>query len=381
MPAGGEKPRGSFAKIRNRPIGTAAAPEGEMRKLILAAALLGLGTAAPCETITLKDGTRMEGEVTGELDGTVLVKTQYGALTVKKTDILSRAQSRPSAPAGILPPAGEVSLSTQTGTRVKFTFKTVKTGTSTAQTFYYEDAVLIATETASAAGALTDLKGALKDGTYTEYYDDGALKTVKNMANGKPDGTFKAFFPNGRLQTEARYTNGVFDGPVTIRGETGLLQFEQSFRNGVPDGWFRQYDSQGYVRSETLYVNGIVSADRSPRDPVLLPEPEAQPGKRPKEPESEELLTAKTQTLARGERFSFSLNNKYVGKVQLDKEFNIVGRDGKLPDGTVKAYSKEGKLEKEFVFEKNEIKTLRVYEPGGVVKAEYGYKEDTAVKK
>ena len=93
------------------------------------------------------------------------------------------------------------------------------------------------------------------------------------------------------------------------------------------------------------------------------------------------MITAKTQGLARGERVSFYLENKYVARVHLDKDFNIVGKDGKAPDGTVKAYSKDGKLEKEFVFEKNEVKILRVYGPGGLLKTEYGYKDDKAVKK
>ena len=144
----------------------------------------------------------------------------------------------------------------------------------------------------------------------------------------------------------------------------------------MPDGWFRQYDALGAVKTETLYVNGLVA--ENPKWSDQQPEKQKESVK---EPENDSMVTAKTQSLARGERVSFYLNNKYVAKVHLDKYFNIVGKGGKAPDGAVKAYSKDGKLEKEFVFEKNEIKILRVYEPGGALKAEYSYKEDKAVKK
>ena len=337
-----------------------------MKRFILATLLIGLGTAARSGTITLKDGTQLDGEITGEMDGAELIQTKYGSLTINKNDIVKQTPGETAA----------VSLSTQAPAQTKLTFKTIKPDTSTTQEIYYEGPAVIATGTFSASGALLGLAGAFKNGTYTQYYDSGALKTVKTILNGKTSGTFKAFFENGAVQTTAQYTNGVLDGPVTIRGETGILQFEQSFKNGVPDGWFRQYDSQGNIKSETLYVDGLVA--ENPKWTDQKPQPEKEPAK---EPEDESMVTAKTQSLARGERVSFYLNNKYVARVNLDNDFNIVGKDGKAPDGTVKAYSKDGKLEKEFVFESDEVKILRVYGPGGALKAEYSYKEDKAVKK
>lgn len=342
-----------------------------MKNFVLATILIGLGAAVRGEIITLKDGTKLDGEITGEMDGAALVKTKYGSLAINKNDIFE-----PGVPEIIHSTAPAVLVSTQAPAQTKLTFKTVKPDTSTTQEIYYQDSIVIATETFSSSGALLGFEGAFKDGTYTQYYDTGALKTVKPILNGKTNGTFKAFFENGTVQTEAHYSNGVLDGPVTIRGETGILQFEQSFKNGVPDGWFRQYDAQGGVKAETLYVDGLVA--ENPKWTDQKPEPEKEPAK---EPENESMVTAKTQSLARGERVSFYLNNKYVARVHLDKDFNIVGKDGKAPDGTVKAYSKDGKLEKEFVFEKNEVKILRIYEPGGALKAEYSYKEDKAVKK
>ena len=339
-----------------------------MKKFILATFLIGLGAAARGEIITLKDGTKLDGEITGERDGAALVKTKYGSLTIDKNDILKQTPGEVAASSVTAAPgaAPAVLVSTQAPAQTKLTFKTVNPDTSTAQEIYYEDSIVIATETFSSSGALLGLDGVIKDGAYTEYYDIGALKTAKTMANGKVTGTFKAFFPNGAIQTEAQYSNGVLDGPVTIRGETGILQFEQNFKNGVPDGWFRQYDAQGNVKAETLYVNGLVA--ENPKWTDQKPEPK-------KEPENESMVTAKTQNLARGERVSFYLNNKYVARLTLDKELNLISKDGKAPDGAVKVYNKDGKLEKEFLFEKNEVVLLKVYGEGGALKAEYTFRD------
>ena len=358
-----------------------------MKKFILMATLIGLGAVARGELITLKDGTKITGEITGEMDGMALVKTEYGSLTINKKDILKQTSDAVVVSSAVIAPAAaavaaavipvEAIAASSAPALAKFTFTTVKPDTSTAQTLYYEGPVVIATETFSAAGAPLGLEGSVKDAIYTEYYPNGAVKTVKTISNGKVTGTLRIFFQNGTLQTEAQYSNGVLDGPVTIRGETGILQFEQSFKTGVPDGWFREYDAQGNVRSATLYTDGRMA--ENPKWVELKPEPKQ---KEPvKTPQNESMVTAKAQSLARGERFSFYLNNKYIARIHLDKDFNIVEKDGKAPDGTVQVYSKDGKLEKEFVFEKEGVKILRVYEPGGALKAEYGYQENKAVKK
>jgi len=332
-----------------------------MKLFLFAALLTGLCAAARGDTITLKDGTKLEGEITGEMEGMALVKTQYGSLTINKNDIFSRSTGT----------AATVPVSTQAAEQTQLTFKTVKPDTSTTLEVYYDGPVIIATETFS-SGVMIGLAGALKDGTYSQYYDSGALKIIKTILNGKINGTFKAFFENGTAQTEAQYANGVFDGPVIIRGDTGTLQFEQSFKNGVPNGWFRQYDAQGAVKTETLYADGMV---------IDNPKWTEQKPERAKEPETESMATAKTLHLARGERITFYLDNKYVARLHLDRQLNITGKDGKAPDGIVKVYSPDGKLKKEFVFENNEVKTLRVYEPGGPLKAEYAYQKEKAVKK
>ncbi|MEK7373767.1 MAG: hypothetical protein AABZ85_01910 [Thermodesulfobacteriota bacterium] len=157
------------------------------------------------DTFILKDGARIEGEVTGEMDGMALVKTKYGSLTINRAEI---QEQQPMAVPEIVAPAATVHISsaqpaaiaasTEAAVEVstsfpepvvppvpKLTFQTIMPSSMTRQLVYIESGVAIATETFDAGGALLLAEGAIGDGTYTEYYPEGGLKTVKTMLGGK----------------------------------------------------------------------------------------------------------------------------------------------------------------------------------------------------
>ncbi|HBB67759.1 MAG TPA: hypothetical protein DCZ93_10780 [Elusimicrobia bacterium] len=329
------------------------------------------------DTFILNDGAMLEGEITGEMDGALLVKTKYGSLTINKADIKEQKAAQQPAPP---PAAPEAAVSTSAAVEIstappaaepplKLTFSTVLPSTSTRLLVYSENGVAIATETFDASGAFVGLEGFVKDGTYTESYDNGALRTVKTLSGGKASGTFKAYYPSGAVQIEAYYLAGSKEGPFKYYAEDGKPVMEASYKNDKLNGWKKEFDAAGALKLENYY------ADDHMAEP---PKPAGEAGP-PKEADS--MVTVKTLALARGERFSFQLNGKYIGKAHLDKDFNIISQDGKIPDGAIKVYSRDGKLQKEFVFENNAVKLLRVYEPGGPMKAEYAYKEDKAIKK
>ncbi len=346
------------------------------------------------DTFILNDGTKLEGDVTGEMEGVLMVQTRYGSLMIKKTDIKEQKAAQPApVPVQGLPVSTQtvVTASSQTTTAVsteaavavstalpvpaeppapKLTFATVLPSTSTRLLVYSENGVAIATETLSASGAPLSLEGVIKDGTYTEYYDNGGLKTVKTVINGKAGGTLKAFYPSGAVQIEAYYLAGAKEGPFKYYDENGKLLMEASYKNDKLDGWKKEYDDTGAVKAASYYTDDHLAEP---------PKPKAPAGEQPKEIESS--VTVKVMNLARGERFTFYLNGKYAGKATLDKAFNIIGMEGELPDGAVKVYTRDGKLQKEFIFEKSAIKELRVYEPGGPLKSAYTYTDDKAVKK
>lgn len=357
-------------------------------KFLLYSFLIALAPAASADTFVLKDGARLEGEVAGEMNGAVLIKTRYGSLTVNRADITEQKPSAPAeqpAPAAAPQPAPAVStqapaveLSTAAPAEPapapapRLTFASIMPSTTTRLLVYYENGVAIATETYDAAGALTLTEGAAKDGTYTEYYPDGGLKTVKSLQGGKTSGTLKAYYPGGKLQIEAYYLGGLKDGPFRYYGEDGAPLMEAAYRGDKLNGWKKEFAPGGAVASQAYYEDDHLADP--PKPAAAKAEAEA-----PKEPDS--AVTAKGMALARGERFSFQLNGKYIGKATLDRDYNLLAFEGKIPDGTVRVYSAEGKLQKELVFVKNALKALRIYEEGGPLKAEYSYTEDKAFKK
>lgn len=371
-----------------------------MKHFLTVALLLTPGLCL-ADTFILNDGARIEGEVTGEMDGALLIKTRYGALTVNKADIKQQvpaAAAQSPAPLTAQPApqvsttaAVEVSgtpaitVSTEAAAEIstgplaavpaamppaaeaplpRFTFATVEPSTSARLLVYSENGVAIATETYDSGGALLATEGAIKDGTYTEYYGNGGLKTVKSMIGGRVSGTLKAYYPSGALQIEAYYMAGSRDGQFRYYAENGKPLLEAAYKDDKLNGLKQEFDADGAVKSETYYIDDHVAEP---------PKPPAPAAEQPKERDS--LVTVKSLELARGERFSFQLNGKYIGRLTLDSAFNILNFEGNIPDGAAKAYSKDGKLQKEFVFEKNALKQLRVYEDGGPLKATYAFKE------
>ncbi len=346
-----------------------------MRSLIYISIML-LPALCAADTFVLKDGTRLEAEETGDMESTLLVKTKYGSLTINKADIKERipapaaaTEAQPAAVSTAQPVAVSTAQPAAPEPAPKFTFETVLPSTSSRLLVYYENGVAIATETFDSGGRPAATEGAIKDGTYTEYYPDGGLKTVKSVLGGKTSGTLKAYYPSGTLQIEAYYLGGLKEGDFRYFAEDGKPLLEASYRGDRLNGWKKEFDENGAVKSQIYYE------DDRPSEPPK-PKAAAEPAKEP-----ESLVTASVLSLARGERFSFHLNNKYIGKLSLDKEFNILGQEGKVPDGAVKVYTKDGKLDKELVFEKNALTLLRVFVPGGPLKAEYSYSENKAVKK
>lgn len=355
------------------------------------------------DTFILKDGARLEGEVTGEMDGALLVRTKYGSLTINKADIQEQQAAPAAALPAAVPPAAPVEISTSLPVAVelstaapaqevspaqpepavapapKLSFQTILPSTATRLLVYLESGVAVATETFDAGGALLMSEGAIGNGTWTEYYPEGGLKTVKTMMGGKANGTLKAFYPAGSLQLEAYYLSGAKEGPFKYYSEDGKPLMEASYKNDLLNGWKKDYGPDGAVTSETYYLDGQLARPPDPRvaaQAAGTPEPAKAAAAEP-----DTLVTVKVKKLTRGEIFSFRLNGKYIGKTRLDKDFNVISQEGKMPDGAVKVFTEDGRLQKELVFKKNALIALRAYEAGGPLIAEYSYSENKAVKK
>lgn len=383
-----------------------------MRSLLTALLLLAPGLCR-ADVFILNDGGRIEGEVTGEMEGVVMVKTKYGALTINRSDIREQQAAAPAvapAPVPAAPaveasttpaPAQAVPVSTSAPAPVeissqapvalssataeagaaatvapppKLTFRTVIVSTSARLLVYSENGVAVATETHSPDGSLAGSEGAAPDGTYTEYYDGGGLKTVRTMMGGKANGTLKAYYPSGALQAEAYYFVGGREGAFKYYTEAGKPLMTAEYKNDRLNGWKKDYGPDGALAGETYYLDGVPAAAPGTQA-AAAPEAALISAGR------DSLVTVRSVRLTRGERFEFRLDGKHLGVARLDKEFNLIELEGRIPDGAIKAYSKDGRLQKEFLFLGRELKGLRVYEDGGPLKAEYTYAKDKAIKK
>lgn len=334
-------------------------------KLMIFFLVFAISLNAHSDTVLMKDGTAIKGTLEGEVDSTMLIKTKYGSLSINKDDIDKIIEDQ------------EIKVSTKTPVAEikkempKYTFKVLSISASSIEKIYMKDEIIIATETFSDKEELLKLEGAIEDAIYKEYYPNGAIKTEKTIVNGKENGTLKIYYPNGNLQSKAYYANGKLNGTVEIFDENGKLLFEQNFKNSILNGFFKEYDEAGNVKSELFYINGNIAPPPSEKKAEELKITES---------DINMLVTVKIRKLARGERFSFYMNNRYVGKILLDDNYNILSASGKIPDGAVQAYSKAGKLEKEFVFTNKELILLKVYISGDL-KSQYTYKENQAIKK
>ncbi|MBU2529517.1 MAG: hypothetical protein KKD35_00610, partial [Elusimicrobia bacterium] len=310
-------------------------------KLIISVLIFAFSASSHAATLLMKDGTQIKGSIEGEMDSILHIKTKYGSLDIDKNDITEIIEDQKIEISSKTPVIEIKEISSE------HTFKTINTSTSSVEKIYMKNEIILATETFNNKEELLKLEGAIEDATYKEYYPDGAIKTEKTIINGQESGNLKTYYQNGKPQSKAYYANGKLNGTVEIFDKNGKLLFEQNFKDSILSGFFREYDETGYVKSELFYINGTIAEKPGAIKTELLKKPEPQRKLNTNISDINMLITVKIHKLARGERFTFYRNNKYIGKILLDDNYNILSQSGKMPDGTIQAYSKKGILEKE----------------------------------
>ena len=68
---------------------------------------------------------------------------------------------------------------------------------------------------------------------YTEFYDDGAVKSKTEMKNGIKNGKFKEFYPNGKLKTYGKYKNNLKNKLWYYYDENEVLLKKEKWQDGV----------------------------------------------------------------------------------------------------------------------------------------------------
>ena len=100
--------------------------------------------------------------------------------------------------------------------------------------------------------------GAVTDGAFTEWHQNGVVARRGRFADGKQHGTQTSWFESGAKQSERSYDHGRLDGVSRTFYERGGKQEEceyvQSSKHGVERRWF----PNGQLSWEAHYDDGVL---------------------------------------------------------------------------------------------------------------------------
>jgi len=110
-------------------------------------------------------------------------------------------------------------------------------------------------------GLWKDVKGALKDGIYKEYFDTGEIWRETTYKDGKEDGSIRIYYRNGKLQAESTKRDGKTDGIVRMYYEDGTLQHDWHYKEDKPDGSWKWFREDGTLIMLNVYKDSILIAE------------------------------------------------------------------------------------------------------------------------
>jgi hypothetical protein len=67
---------------------------------------------------------------------------------------------------------------------------------------------------------------------YTEFYDDGTVKSKSEISKGIKDGKYQAFYPDGKMQVNGKFKKNKKDGTWTYFDEDGKTVKKEKWKNG-----------------------------------------------------------------------------------------------------------------------------------------------------
>lgn len=381
---------------------------------------------AGAEIFLLKDGARLEGQIAGRTESTLLVKTKYGDLILKQADItkIIKDGSQNAAAKEETEGIELIDSSELADNDASYAFSTVVSEDGSAKIFYFRDREIIATEMLDTNAKFVSMTGKIPDRTFTEYYENGTIKTVKAMKNGKAQGTVISYYQDGTKQIAANYKDGLKNGTFSFYTPAGKLMIQAEYKNDKLNGPKREYNADGSLSKTVWYKDDIQvsapaeeeSAAAMASESIINPDQSQNPGSSetaeqtsapmtnentpsslpagisPALPAPEhnsanalkktaetgkkgKSISVKARKVARGTIYSFYVNNRYTGKARLDNNFNVLMIDGNIPNGSAKLYGKNDILQLEFIFNGGEIKTISVFDNEGNETEQYTINE------
>ena len=106
-------------------------------------------------------------------------------------------------------------------------------------------------------------KGSVKnghwDGDFSEYWENGQLRSKGNYKDGKREGSWTEYWYYGELSEKGTYQNGRLEGPWFRYYENGQVMWIGNYKNGQLNGDFLGYTVDGFVDKNytATYKNGV----------------------------------------------------------------------------------------------------------------------------
>ncbi len=178
------------------------------------------------------------------------------------------------------------------------------------------------------------------DGVTKVYYRVGTEKSVANYRMGDFDGEKRDYYPNGAIHIIQQYSKGALDGAYSTFYQNGSLNETTSFKQNALDGNYKSYFENAKLSSEGIYNNGKAEGEWIDYF------------ENGKIKEKRSFVKGEVE----GELEDYFDNGQLFVKYQYKK--------GKI-NGETTYYSKEGKLYSILIFDNNNLKSAKYFDPSG----------------
>ena len=106
------------------------------------------------------------------------------------------------------------------------------------------------------------LKNGLREGSWEEYYNSGALFEKGDYKKGKRESSWVGYHENGQLWYKGDFKNGKQEGSWVNYSKNGQLEGKGDYKNGKREGsWVYYYDGSVNDQGTGTYKDGVKISD------------------------------------------------------------------------------------------------------------------------
>ncbi|MBM3248331.1 MAG: toxin-antitoxin system YwqK family antitoxin [Candidatus Omnitrophica bacterium] len=103
---------------------------------------------------------------------------------------------------------------------------------------------------------ITKKRGAVPDGTATEYFENGQVKFREDFKDNMRQGEAIEYFEDGKTKQSLNFLDDKLEGVRTTFYPTGRLSAEIMYKSGQQNGIAKRYFPEGGLAQESTYKDG-----------------------------------------------------------------------------------------------------------------------------